>query len=333
MTQQQPNIFTPPATDQDEAIARQAMAWFAKRLSGEMPEQDNHEFSTWLAQNPAHRQAYQEVEMLWQDSDFNQALATASQKQTAIPPQVSLSRRVGYRNNRPWLGLSAAASIVLFILSFDPLTRLQADYITPVGVSQAITLSDGTQVTLNTDSALAVAYTEGERRVRLLKGEAYFDVRHLESQPFIVDSGDTETQDIGTRFIVRATAEANNISVLEGLVKVSRLGGQQNALLHPGEVIHPTEAGLGKITQHGGKNSGWLQGRLSFQDTPLGQVVAELDRYIPGLVVILGNDLKTYRINARFNINQPRQALATLAYTLPVSITQAGPWLTVIRSR
>ncbi|MBK8815571.1 MAG: FecR domain-containing protein [Methylococcaceae bacterium] len=195
-----------------------------------------------------------------------------------------------------------------------------------------MTLSDGSTVTLNTDTAISVTFTTDERNVSLLKGEAYFDVTHQSNRPFTVAGNVSTTRVVGTRFLVKVMPDEEKVTVLKGLVQVN--SQHQQALLHPNEQVQTTPVGLSPIqTQIDNREAAWLNGHLAYHDQTLSQVVKELDRYIPGWVVVTGDNLKGYRISGRFNIAQPQNALDTLAYTLPVNVAHIGPWLTVIRPK
>jgi transmembrane sensor len=331
MTNPKPMIFSKPESSQHNQIAEEAMAWFSRLQTGDVSNLENSRFQNWLSQSPTHRQAYEEVLSFWHDTDFNQALKISSLNGNFNTNQPRFNHN---RKQTKYLAFVLAASIACMAVLFDPITRLQADYYTPVGSKQTVHLSDGSTVTLNTDTAIAVAFRKNERRIKLLKGEAYFTVQHLGDQPFIVEGGETEARVVGTWFMVRNIQNEEKVAVVKGLVNVSNHGKTQTVDLHPGEQVANYPAGLSAIQPFdNNRETTWLQDRLSFQDAPLEEVVKELSRYIPGLVIISDNALKTIRINGRFNITQPKQALATLAHTLPVAVTTVGDWLTVIRPR
>lgn len=326
--------FSKLASDQDNLVAEEAIVWFTRMQSGDVASEDKIGFQAWQAQSPAHGQAYKEVAQLWEDDDFNQALKLSSLSYTPAKNFHKRSRRIRNRLQAAWIPLGLAASLIIGVALLDPLTRFQADYYTPVGGRQTVRLSDGSRVTLNTDTAIAVAIQGDGRHIHLLKGEAYFDVQHDDSKPFVIDSGETETRVLGTSFIVKDTQTEDKVTVLKGLVKVSNLAHNQSALLHPDEQVTNTGSGLAAV-RHIADNraSAWLKGRLSFQDETLEQVAGEIGRYLPGVVLFSDNTLKGYRINARFDITQPKLALATLEQTLPVQITHLSAWVTVIRPR
>ncbi len=310
------------------------MVWFSRQQTGDLSAWKKNQFQAWQAKSPAHRQAYQNVQALWDDTDFNRALKLTSLKRKPAEANPVRPRARHNPNRVKWLTMGVAASFALCAVLFGSIIRMQADFVTPVGSKQVITLADGSTVTLNTDTAIKVAFSENERRVRLIKGEAYFDVRHLGNQPFIVEAHETETRVVGTQFMVCDTQDEEKITVIKGLVNVSNTPQRQSVLLHPDQQVSNTASGLSPVRQlDGSQEAFWLNGRLSFQDVPLGQAVKELARYLPGLVVITDNTLKSYRINGRFNITQPKHALTTLEHTLPITVTSVGDWLTVIRPR
>jgi transmembrane sensor len=315
-------------------VDKEAMVWFSRQRTGGLSAKEQALFQAWQAKSPAHRQAYQDVQALWDDTDFNRALKLTGLKRKPVEANPFRSRARDKPKRVKWLSLGVAASFALCVVLLDPITRLQADYYTPVGSKQAITLADGSFVTLNTDTAIKVAFSGNERRIRLIGGEAYFDVRHLDNQPFIVEADATETRVVGTQFMVRTTQDEEKITVIKGLVNVSNTSQRQSVLLHPDQQVSNSASGLSPVRQlDGSQEAFWLNGRLSLQDVPLGQAVKELARYLPGMVVITGNSLKAYRISGRFNITQPQHALATLERTLPITVTTIGGWLTVIRPR
>ena len=322
-------IFSKPDTQQDEQIAEQAIAWFTRLQLNSLSSHEKAQFQAWKEQNPAHEQAYEEVGQLWNHTDFNLALGQAN---LSYPVRQSKQKPARiYRKH--WVpALAMAAGFALFVILSDPMTRLQADFYTSLGDQQTVQLSDGSSITLNTDTAITLAFTGDERHINLLKGEAYFSVQTDKQRPFVVSSEKTETQVLGTQFIVRYGANEDKVSVIKGLVKVSNLQ-KQSVFVHPDEQVTNSQSGLTAINKLANKDTAWLQGRLGFQDTPMAEVVKELDRYLPGIILLSDNSLKDYRINARFDITHPTQALDALEQTLPIKITRLSKWVTVISQR
>lgn len=315
---------------EEDAVAEIATYWQARQAGGRMTVEDAERFQSWLAQDTSHRRVYGEITGLWQHPDLTAALKT-------IP--LSSSRRRKPRaccvnvlfKPALWLTPAAAALIVAAVI-WQPLLYWRADYITEVGEQRTLTLTDGSQVTLNTDSALELAFQPHERRVRLLKGEAYFAVNKNPTRPFVVDSGEIETRVLGTRFFVRNGEHQDTVTVVEGRVEVDGLSLRQKTVLNRGERISGTTAGLTEIIQAPATAGAWRDRHLVFENTPLPDVIAELDRYLPGFVFLADRSaLNAVKVNARLNIKNPRAALDALEQTLPIRITHAGRWLALIR--
>jgi len=317
--------FTKPENEHQDLIAEQAMTWFSQLQSESVSAEKKLQFLHWQAKSPLHKSAYDEILLFWNDSDFNQAL-TETPLSSSYTAEKTASHARLY-----WLSSAMAAGFALFAIMFDPLIYLQADYQTAIGAQQQIQLSDGSSVTLNTDSALAIDFTSNERRVRLLKGEAFFAVYSNKNRPFIIDSGETETRVLGTKFIVNNNPNGDKVTVLEGLVKVSSLNHDESINIHPEQQVINSNIGLKDVTQVNLKTeSAWLNKRLVYKDQSLEDVINDLDRYLPGTIVIKDSELNHYKINARLNISNPKSALLALQHTLPITITQLSPWLTII---
>lgn len=330
-TPKQPSSFSPDDSA-DNTVAEMAAYWQSRSASGQMTVEEEERFQTWLAEDPAHRRVYDEIAGLWLHPDLTEALKT-------IPLSSKRSGKV--RNRRSWglfkpvMWLSpAAAALIIAAVIWQPVLYWQADYLTGVGEQRTITLSDGSEVTLNTDSAIELAYQGHERRVRLLKGEAYFAVNKNPARPFIVDSGEIVTRVLGTRFFVRNGEMKDTVTVVEGRVEVGGLTHQQKAVLTRGERVSGTKTGVTGVVQAPEQSGAWLDQHLVFQNTPLPDVIAELDRYLPGSVFLADRSaLNAVKVNARLNIKNPRTALDALEQTLPIKITHAGPWLALIRAQ
>ncbi len=320
--------FKQVENEQDGLIADQAIAWFSRLQSESVSAEEKMQFLKWKGQSLLHKNVYDEISLFWDDPEFNQVLAEAT-----LSKELNKGKKTAsYRSY--WLSGAMAACLALFVVIFDPLTHIQADYQTAIGEQQSINLSDGSSVMLNTNSALAIDFTDTERRVRLLKGEAYFAVNSDKNKPFVIDSGETVTRVLGTKFIVKNNPAGDRITVVEGLVKVSSLEYGEFVHLHPKQQVINSGSGLKKVVSINIKmETAWLSNRLVFKNQALSEVVSELENYLPGIVFITDSQLKQYKINARLDISNPETALKALQHTLPVTITHISPWLTVISKK
>jgi len=284
------------------------------------------QFYSWKAQSPEHKQAYDEVTGFLDNTDFIHALSEAKLSSEGNELADFKQSKQSY-----WLPSAIAACLGLLAILFDPFIFLQADYQSEVGSQKTIYLSDGSEVILNTDSAIAIDFNDDERRVRLLKGEAYFAVYSNKDKPFIIDSGETETEVLGTKFIVKNSASGDAVSVIEGLVKVSSLNHDQSIQVRPEQQVVNSPSGLKPVTAIKSKDvSAWLNHRLVYKNAPLVQVINDLERYLSTTIFIQDKLLSDYKINARLDISEPKQVLAILQKTLPIKVTELSPWVSII---
>ncbi|WP_243420440.1 FecR domain-containing protein [Janthinobacterium sp. 78] len=154
-----------------------------------------------------------------------------------------------------------------------------ADYRTAVNQRRVVTLADGTQLTLNTSSAVNVDYSGAQRRIQLLAGEIFIATgKEAAQRPFFVDTPHGSLQALGTRFTVRLHEQYASAGVLEGAVAVLADDGAQRLVLHPGEGAHFDGTGAHRqaLAPYGGA---WLDGMLVARDMRLADFLAELTRY------------------------------------------------------
>ncbi|MBK8815570.1 MAG: DUF4880 domain-containing protein [Methylococcaceae bacterium] len=123
--------FSRPGNAQDERIAQEALAWFSRQQIGELTRREQQEFMSWHAQSPEHRQAYQEAETFWHDTEFNRALQHVGRNRPELSAQILLIRGRRRVRRLKQLGYGLAAGLAFVAVLTDPLTRLRADYLTP----------------------------------------------------------------------------------------------------------------------------------------------------------------------------------------------------------
>ncbi len=208
--------------------------------------------------------------------------------------------------------------------------RFQADHVTSTAEVQSLGLDDGSIVRLGPDSAIDVVYEAGERRVRLLKGEAFFEVKPDPNRPFRVVTRDVETVVLGTSFNVRFTGDGAEVSVRKRSGWRRHRKSQER--LEPGNWA---QVGWNGSVQRGAmppdEVAPWLHGQIVARDRPLGDVVDELRRYFPGAIVVASSGLGSRRVTGVYNLADPVSALRAIAGTHGGSVTQLTPWLLVVR--
>jgi transmembrane sensor len=186
-------------------------------------------------------------------------------------------------------------------------------YATQTGEQRTVTLTDGSVVQLNSQSRLRVSFSEQERRVELIDGQALFEVAKNPARPFVVVSGTTSVQAVGTQFDVYRRSAGTVVTVLEGRVAVSgntvrgpapsklESTGSGAVLLSAGEqiIVTPTAVLAPKATNVEAAVA-WTQKKLVFDAAPLSEVVAEFNRYSHQRLVLDNAELDEIRISGVF---------------------------------
>lgn len=205
-------------------IEKQAYDWLALMQSDCKTGEEQSQFQFWLDADVQHREVFEEVSSLWEDLGALRGELDASTYQH-FGSDTLRDKIVFAFGLRPAVLLSVFTVFVLVLLgfyivpgSFPGITS--DDFSTSTAQIREIELDDDSVVTLGAQSAIEVDYSEGERRVELLSGEAFFDVERDETRPFVVDVGDAQIRVLGTKFEVRRSEQGVRVSVLEGKVEV-----------------------------------------------------------------------------------------------------------------
>lgn len=167
-------------------------------------------FDAWLAVDDAHRLAYLDALIA-----FNAAAETST-------PAYAVASPGWVRRHPVWLGSTIAVLAVVTVLFGQRWSeQVRADETSAPGVARELVLTDGTQLRLAPDSAIAIDFSAGERDIELLRGAVTIDVA-ADSRPLILRHHQTTVRDIGTRFTVQTAPEVLRVGVVSGLVEVTR---------------------------------------------------------------------------------------------------------------
>ena len=338
-------------SEEDETVTA-ARDWVVTLTSGEPTAEDIQRFEVWLAQSPLHQDAFEKEQRFWQSlgglkaasgprtwGQVDSSTESAGARKARHIGRGALSHHRVPRRRLMLAGSAAAACVVFFLVFGGWLGAvLSADYRTTQGELITATLPDGSVVHLNTDTALAVTYNDVERRIDLLHGEALFDVHSDRDRPFRVVAADGVTEAVGTAFVVRRDKGTTSVTVTEGRVSVTSpantSAGTAIALAvkqgqrtrypsggppQPAEAFDPANA------------APWLQNLIVIDDLPLAGALAELDRYRPGRIVLMPGRADYTSVSGAFDVNNIDAAIAAIAATHDLSVTEITPYLLVLR--
>lgn len=299
---------------QTDVVMNAALDWFVHKQSGVPDPALDIGFENWISSDPAHAAAYAELAGVWHEPE----LFSASQRHArqidlrAVKPAFSVLGR----KRAHWLSLSAA--VVLFVGGYaaypEIMVRWSADYRTVAGQMQNVILPDGSRMLLNTDSAVELAYQGQQRGVRLLKGEAWFDVVHDASRPFRVAGHFGDVTVKGTAFVVRAEANRDVVALERGRVDVIRDGSAQTAVqLLPDQMVAVDEKSISDIEPfEPDEMLAWREGRIAFSGKPLGAVLGDLARYYDGRVFVLRRDLLSVAVSGNYRTDDAAGAIGSI---------------------
>jgi len=324
-----------------EVIDEKATDWLLRLNEADATAQDFDAFNTWCARDPRHREAYEKVAGLWSDLESLQSVIAESDagNVTAFPDGTGArsqpARVRGRVARRVWIGAIAACIALFLVFSTLEAPHYFADHSTATGQQSVIHLADGTVGYLNTDTAIDVSFGPAGRRISLLKGEALFEVAKDPARPFEVSAHGGRAVALGTTYAVRADfrSGATAVTVAEGIVSVRTGDGNgSQSIVNAGQQVRYSEDGTltPVATIDVADALAWRRGLISFDNLPLEDALAEVDRYMPGLIVLLAGDVASKAVTATLSIKSLDDGLEALASTQNLSVHKVSPYLTLL---
>ena len=334
------------AANEDPALRSQAVDWLRRLEQAPTDTALRAEIDAWLSQDVRHRQAYDDAASLWTQAPKPEPEAIPAPDLAAALPgglpngpvlwdrTQALPRRWGVAA-MAGLALLAAAAFVAF-----PTVQLwtMADHRTGAGELREIALDDGSRLTLDGRTAIAVSFTPTQRTVDLLSGQAFFEVAPA-ARPFVVTArGVTirvaDTASGKTAFNVTAPDEGVAVAVQSGAVSVSETALGAIAEVTAGlELKLPRNRGPFLEPIRPGEVAAWRDRRLAFRDTPLRDAVREIARSLDTIVVFADERIAEQPVTATVDLSRPDEALRTVVQLKDGRVTTFTPYLTVISSR
>jgi transmembrane sensor len=346
-------------------IEATAASWFARREGGDWTAADQAQLEAWLDSSTAHRIAFVRIMTAWERSGRLTALGAGVPEGT-IPPRdawgfalsatVPTSRAPRERvesvagaapaatpsvagipevraSSRPLFSrhMRAVAALLVAGTAAGALWYFSTDhadsYRTQIGALTTVPLSDGSKVTLNTDSQIHVELSPTMRRVKLDQGEAFFEVSKDGARPFVVEIADKRVIAVGTQFSVRREHNDIRVLVTEGRVWIERrtadkaaqtqLAAGSEARTSQTAVLidRPAPAQVEQLLS-------WRTGYIIFRDTPLADAVADFNRYSARKIYIEDPAIAGIRIGGNFRSGDADAFLWLLHNGFPINVEQ-----------
>lgn len=325
----EPKLEDPGTTDKElSCIARD---WVIRLASGHITEAELQRFKRWLGESSLHQRSFDHERTFWQQLEPLRGVTPAGHSVESFS-----SPRPRRYHRRVVIGGAIAAGLAGILFYQDIRLFFSADHRTATGQQQIVTLPDGGLAHLNTDTAIAVMYSERERRIELLKGEAFFEVVPNTQAPFRVLTQGGFTQAVGTAFAVHAHERQATVTVTEGIVDVATrvVDADQPASVTVRKDQQTSyrvgEAPRSATAIDSRSAIAWTRGGIVIDKKPFPEAMAELDRYRPGRIVVLGDLSRTKPVSGRFTLEGIDDAITALAKTQGLTVVRLTPYFVLI---
>jgi transmembrane sensor len=338
--------------DRQDSLRETAAIWY-ERVSREKVAADIRGVcDAWLAESTEHAVAYRAIERTWAQ------LPSAAHDPEILSLRHEAAPRLTRKTSatlRP-LGRAAAAVIMVALgaalwtfapragINLSPLASLgeyfstggDILYVTRTGERLTIALDDGSQVTLNTQSELHVAYTKATRSVQLSRGQAIFEVAKSTERPFVVQAQGRRIIAVGTAFDVHIEKEQVKITMLEGTVRAGSIapGSPIPTTVSAGEQLVARAHAQDQVRRvDSERETSWRRGQLNFDNTPLSEAIDELNRYSSTRIELADPRLADLRLSGTFATGGTSTFVEAITAYFPIQVAHADEREVTLKAR
>lgn len=320
-----------------------AAALWLERLQRDASPEDDAAFERWLAQGDANRLAWDRARDLWdvfEDPQTDELLSHLRRDALSLRARRTASPA-------PWyLAAASIAAVVVGGVLFSGLGRQpststplevagvgardltrfgQNDYETGAGERLNVKLDDGTRLTLSPGSAVDIGYADGQRLVRMTRGEVLFDVTHDEAHPFRVAAGERVVSDLGTRFNIQVQDGETRVRLDEGSLGVTvgddpRVVTGAPRILVPGQELIARQGQADEVVQTGTASAETEHKVIQFDNVSLAEAVAQMNLHTDKKLVVLDPKVAALRVSGAFRTDDPARFATTLTTLYPVRL-------------
>ncbi len=316
----------------DSAID-EATAWQATLNSDLVTVQQQYDFEQWLSHSAENQHAWVEISLFWDELDSinTNDISLDFNTITHNSPFTLSTLKTKWRSKTI---LAIAASLLLMVTFFPQLPTLFADHYTISGGLKQMTLSDGSKLIMNSNTALSIDYNDKNRKITLHHGEAYFDVAKDKQRPFYVQTAYGNVRALGTEFDIKSRGDTVAVTVFEHAVKISlNNGGIMESLPEGKQLSFNNQKILSSHTVNLSRTQSWRQQQIIFLDKPLAEVLVELSYYRSGVIMITDKTINALTVTGIFDTQDTNIALKTIEQSLPVNITKITEKLVLVSAK
>lgn len=331
------NVLTFPDR---KSVRDQAAEWVARLEVSEPDEGDLAEFRAWIKKSNLHCEEFERLNVLWGDLNLLTQITLPTE-------QVRHNNKYKAKQpfNKPFISgryaLAAIAVLAGLLLLIFPLKwndqQSQQLYSTAIGEQRTVELPDKSSLVLNTNSRIAIDFSEKRRIIYLEKGEVHFEVYKNPNRPFEVYAGAAMIRAVGTAFNVRLREREVEVIVDEGVVEIAAEQGNKrnkkeaavDSLQEPVRLTAGNQATYEKENPKAvtvqrdvevDRKLAWREGLLEFRREPLERVIGEVSRYTSVKLIITDDALRQQKVGGRFKIGDTQSLLEVLESGFSVEI-------------
>jgi len=281
-----------------------AADWISRQQFDTWNDAECAKLDAWLAEADNHAAAYWRLKATWDRTNRLAALRFSAPMRAT--PTI---------DKRPLKSIfKVIATLIIFAVvsgtgAYFYLLPRGETFSTVVGGHSTITLVDGSQIDLNTNTTIRADVDAHRRIVNLLKGEAYFQIKHDGARPFIVKVANHRITDLGTKFLIRTSSRNLEVALVEGSARIERADGttqRESALLTPGDIVVATADSMHiskKSARDLANGLAWRRGVLVFHNSSLADAAAEFNRYGDTKLIVSDTDTAKLTVNGTFRTN------------------------------
>jgi len=297
-------------------------------IEGRLISDEQHKLDRWLAESAENQANYNEIKKVFEATgklkvDFNPNEHKALQK---------VNSRLTSKRYLYWIQRSAAAVILLFVVTKAILfisTETKWNELTATS-QQIIYLDDSSKIVLaeNAHFKYPVKFGSKERKV-FLQGRAYFEIKPDKKHPFVISTNNTNIKVLGTKFLVDASnSRQERVVVDEGKVALSPVNSlpEKTVFLTRNEIgtWNATDNQITECENYDANINSALSGRLSFTDTPLKEIIKDLERHYQVKIELTDKSLESRKYTGTFSHVEPEKTLGIISMSLNISVEKNG---------
>jgi transmembrane sensor len=307
-----------------------AAALFVARRAEGLTTSEQQLLADWLAKDAGNRRMFENADRAWQafDESDNDEILVAMRAHARAP------RSRSWASWRPAAAAAAIALLAIGVTWFLIPSAQTFEYVSARGEVEEFELPDGSSLTLDGESALTGRFSDTSRSVELQRGRALFAVAHDPARPFSVTAAGRRVVAVGTRFDVNLLKDGVTVTLLEGRVNVESLDSSVATVpLTPGQQYVERHGKVEVRASDGAGDSAvsWQKGLVNFDDQPLAEAVAIMNRYSTDQLTIGDSDVALLRVSGQFRAGNSQRFAETLAEMHGLRAVRQGNRIELVR--